>query len=147
MLDDLKDYCKESPICWMELALVILCVVYLVFLGSLNAELASYGSISDTYKKALSVVSHNGGAPMGYFFFGLVLIATTIAVTVLNWKQWRDEHQRGWVASNAPLVVFLAIMVINIILFLLILAFLNNPIMWAICLLLAAGGALTALFS
>ncbi len=38
-------------------------------------------------------------------------------------------------------------MVINIILFLLILAFLNNPIMWAICLLLAAGGALTALFS
>ena len=130
MLDDLKDYCKESPICWMELALVILCVVYLVFLGSLNAELASYGSISDPYQKALSVVSHNGGAPMGYFFFGLVLIATTIAVTVLNWKQWRDEHQRGWVASNAPLVVFL-----------------NNPIMWAICLLLAAGGALTALFS
>ena len=125
MLDDLKDYCKESPICWMELALVILCVVYLVFLGSLNAELASYGSISDPYQKALSVVSHNGGAPMGYFFFGLVLIAT----------------------SNAPLVVFLAIMVINIILFLLILAFLNNPIMWAICLLLAAGGALTALFS
>lgn len=36
MLDDLKDYCKESPICWMELALVILCVVYLVFLGLLK---------------------------------------------------------------------------------------------------------------
>ena len=59
MLDDLKDYCKESPICWMELALVILCVVYLVFLGSLNAELASHGSISDAYQKPLTVVSRN----------------------------------------------------------------------------------------
>lgn len=150
--EQIIDFLRDNKFVAGQALYVVVCACFLVSLGLYNAELADrFGTLAlgdlqtrgfDTIVKAGDILEYQGYSALYYFVFGVALCLAGVAFVVVVVKGYRSRPCYDRRLSS--LIASVACVVATLVLIVLILAFLNNPILVAVIIAALGVGSLYA---
>lgn len=106
-----------------EIMFSIITIIFLYFLNDLNTRLLEHSNLKNPFE----LMMYNDGEPVTYFTIAFILFICGIFITVFRFKKFFHY-------ADEPVLVFINVILIFIIVTLLVLlvVFINNPILRAI---------------
>lgn len=126
---DVKKYVKQS---WYKIIYAIIVVVYLICLNNLNERL-----LERNFGSSFELLAYDNGIAMKYFIYAMILFIVGCVLVYLDFKKLIKELENyKEIKLTAITIIFLLTLLIMIIIFI------NNPILRAImCSILVVLGA------
>lgn len=118
--EDIKYILRES---WKEIVYLIVTVIYLIFLNRLNHILLSKFDNDDYF----NILFYNNYETIIYFVIAIVLFFIGTMLIIYRWKEIRDME-----LEFEDIILNFIIMFILCVLMILIVIFINNPILRAV---------------
>lgn len=119
-IEDIKYILRES---WKEIVYLIVTVIYLIFLNRLNHILLSKFNNNDYF----DILKYNNYETIIYFVIAIVLFFIGTMLIIYRWKEIRDIE-----LEFEDIILNFIIMFILCVLMILIVIFINNPILRAV---------------
>lgn len=126
-MDVVKNICRYL---WKELLLIAVSVTFLLFLNNFNKELLSKFSENDY----LSILSYDNNKAWSFLIITVLLIILSALRISDRWTQISQRHLKG-----AEVIIDVIAIITMVILVIVLIAFINNPILKAALTLFFAG--------